>query len=167
MGEVYFLTPIKNHPGPESGAATMATALDVAAYILQRQGSMTSMKLQKLVYYCQAWSLVWDEEPLFKDRIQAWANGPVVPRLYEAHKGQYRVSRDSLGCGDPSTLTANQKDTIRKVLEFYGKQTAKWLIDLTHLEAPWKDARGNLRPGISSTAEITHEAMAEYYSGLQ
>ena len=35
---------------------------DVAAYILEKIGSMTTMKLQKLVYYSQAWSLVWDGE---------------------------------------------------------------------------------------------------------
>jgi hypothetical protein len=39
----------------------MASARDVAAYILSRQGRMTAMKLQKLVYYSQAWSVVWDE----------------------------------------------------------------------------------------------------------
>ena len=37
----------------------MASAHDVAAYILKKLGPMTAMKLQKLVYYCQAWSLVW------------------------------------------------------------------------------------------------------------
>ena len=58
----------------------MMTVLDVAAYILERQGSMTTMKLQKLVYYCQAWSLVWDERPLFDESIEAWANGPVLSR---------------------------------------------------------------------------------------
>jgi uncharacterized phage-associated protein len=49
----------------------MATAHDVAAYILRGQGEMTAMKLEKLVYYAQAWSLVWDEEPLFKERVEA------------------------------------------------------------------------------------------------
>ena len=58
----------------------MATAHDVAAYILQKKGEMTAMKLQKLVYYSQAWSVVWDERPLFHEKIEAWANGPVVPR---------------------------------------------------------------------------------------
>ena len=48
----------------------MTTALDVAAYILEKRGQMTAMKLQKLVYYAQAWSMVWDEEPLFADRIE-------------------------------------------------------------------------------------------------
>jgi uncharacterized phage-associated protein len=35
----------------------MASVLDVAQYILNRQGMMTTMKLQKLVYYVMAWSL--------------------------------------------------------------------------------------------------------------
>jgi uncharacterized phage-associated protein len=59
----------------------MASAHDVAAYILSRQGRMTAMKLQKLVYYSQAWSVVWDERPLFPEKIEAWANGPVVRDL--------------------------------------------------------------------------------------
>ena len=37
----------------------MASVYDVAAYILEKQGAMTTWKLQKLVYYSQAWSLVW------------------------------------------------------------------------------------------------------------
>ncbi len=53
----------------------MASCLDVAEYILREMGPVTAMKLQKLVYYSQAWSLVWDEEPIFEEEIQAWANG--------------------------------------------------------------------------------------------
>ncbi len=63
----------------------MATVFDVAAYILEQYSAIPTMKLQKLIYYCQAWSLVWDEEPLFSEDIEAWANGPVVRSLYEAH----------------------------------------------------------------------------------
>ena len=76
--------------------ATNCSALDVAAYILKRAGAMSTMKLQKLVYYSQAWSLVWDEEALFKDKICAWANGPVVPALFAAHKGKYRVEEGDI-----------------------------------------------------------------------
>ena len=64
----------------------MAQVNDVARYILERQsGSVSTMKLQKLVYYAQAWSLVWDEKPLFHVRIEAWANGPIVRELYDQH----------------------------------------------------------------------------------
>lgn len=69
----------------------MATVFDVAKYVLEHTGKITTMKLQKLVYYCQAWSLVWDEVPLFEEDFQAWANGPVCPELFERHKGRFEV----------------------------------------------------------------------------
>ena len=72
---------------------TMANVLDVAAYILKRKGSMTTWKLQRLVYYGQAWSLVRDDDALFPEEIEAWANGPVVRALYNAHRGKHRISR--------------------------------------------------------------------------
>ena len=58
---------------------------------------MSAMKLQKLIYYSQAWSLVWDDEPLFPERIEAWINGPVVPELYERHKGEFKVTAEIVG----------------------------------------------------------------------
>lgn len=57
----------------------MATVFDVAAYILEKKGEMTAWKLQKLVYYSQAWSLVWDQRPLFAERIEAWGQRASVP----------------------------------------------------------------------------------------
>ena len=66
----------------------MASVSDVASYMLNKLAPaetdriVTSWKLQKLVYYCQAWSLVWDERELFPERLEAWADGPVCPDLY-------------------------------------------------------------------------------------
>jgi len=61
----------------------MSSCFDVAKYILEKKKQMTAMKLQKLVYYSQAWSLVWDEKPLFDEPVEAWINGPMVPALYQ------------------------------------------------------------------------------------
>src|SRR5262249_33428533 len=126
------------------GKEVMTSAHDVAAYILQREGEMTTMKLEKLVYYCQAWSLVWDEEPLFDDRIEAWANGPVVPALFERHRGLFKVSEWRQG--DSRVLTDTQKETVKSVLRFYGQRPSQWLSDLTHREEPWLSARKGLAP---------------------
>jgi uncharacterized phage-associated protein len=142
----------------------MASVLDVAQYILQKQGVMSVMKLQKLVYYCQAWSLVWDEKPLFSENIEAWANGPVVRRLYDAHKGKFEIS--SLIKGDSDNLTPAQRETIDAVLGCYGDKTAQWLGDLTHLEAPWNIAREGIPPGRGCDNVISHACMHEYYSSL-
>lgn len=145
------------------------TVCDVAIYILTKHGEMTSMKLQKLVYYAQAWTIVWDELPLFSERIEAWANGPVVRELYEAHQGQFKVTSGSLKCfADISRLSEQQKENIDKVLEFYGNKTAQWLIDLSHMEDPWIEARRKegLKDGEKGSPIISHASMHEYYSGL-
>ncbi len=142
----------------------MATVHDVAAYVLQRQGRMTTWKLQKLVYYCQAWSLVWDERPIFDAEIQAWANGPVVRDLYDRHRGVFAVT--SWPDGDSTQLTDDERGTVDGVLEFYGLKTSQWLSDLTHSEKPWIEARGGLAPGERGSQPISLDSMHEYYSGL-
>lgn len=142
----------------------LATVFDVARYILEQRGPMTAMKLQKLVYYSQAWSLVWDERPLFNETIAAWANGPVCPDLYRAHAGNFMVSQ--LSRGDVSELDHVAIETIDAILEAYGEKESQWLSDLTHSERPWMDARGDTPPGDRCYNEISHAAMAEYYSSL-
>lgn len=142
----------------------MTNVYDVAAYILCKSGPITAMKLQKLVYYSQAWSLVWDEEPLFENEIQAWVNGPVVPDLYSQHRGCYVVS--NLPVGKPDALSPNEKDTIDKVVDFYSQYNPQQLSDLTHMEAPWRDARKGLSEGQRGERQITLDSMLEYYSSL-
>ena len=136
----------------------------VAAYILKKLGPMSAMKLHKLVYYAQAWSLVWIERPLFKHRIEAWANGPVVPYLYQKHRREFIINKWDLG--DPTKLPEQATKTVDAVLGFYGDKEPVWLSELTHLEKPWRDARSGLAPGESGSNEITHAAMAEYYGSL-
>ncbi|MDP3013951.1 MAG: DUF4065 domain-containing protein [Candidatus Subteraquimicrobiales bacterium] len=140
------------------------SVFDVAAYILKKCGLMTTMKLQKLIYYCQAWSLVWDEEPIFKEPIEAWASGPVVRRLYDCHRGKFKIR--TCAPGNPEHLTDTQKDTINAVLKYYGDKKSQWLSDLTHSEDPWKLARKGLGPSDRGDKVITHAGMMEYYSSL-
>ena len=139
------------------------TVHDVAAYILNKLGTMTAMKLQKLVYYCQAWSLVWDERPMFTEPIEAWSNGPVVRSLYDRHRGKFNVTKWD---GDPKRLDKDQRETIDAVLKFYGNKSSQWLSDLTHQERPWAEARWGIPLGERGNKQITHAAMMEYYSSL-
>jgi uncharacterized phage-associated protein len=143
----------------------MVSVNDVADYILEKQGSMSAMKLQKLVYYSQAWHLVWHDKPLFKERIEAWTNGPVCPVLYQKHKGCFTLEPGFFD-GNPELILKKSKNSIKKILDFYGPRDAQWLSELTHREAPWKDARVGIAADEIGTIEITHAAMAEYYHGL-
>lgn len=142
----------------------MATVFDVAAFILNNTGAMPAMKLHKLLYYCQAWSLVWDEEPLFNEPIEAWASGAVVRELYDAHQGLFKISKDDLSKGDPTVFTPTQRETIEEVLTSYGKKSTQWLSDLIHNEDPWSLARKGLQPNERGNKVISLASMAEYYS---
>ena len=143
----------------------MANVFDTAKYILEKSGSMSTMKLQKLCYYSQAWSLVWDDAPLFEEDFQAWANGPVCPELFFKTQGSYSVSANDETGGD-GDLTDDQIDTIEKVLEHYGNHNAQWLSQLTHMEDPWIKARKGIPSAAGCNNVITKESMALYYGGL-
>ncbi len=143
----------------------MVTAHDVAAYILGKQSPLSAMKLQKLVYYSQAWSTVWDDRPLFPERIEAWANGPVVRELYDLHRGQFDVR--SWPRGNPDALDEDQRSTVDAVLGYYGWRNAQTLSDMTHGEDPWRLAREGLPEGVRGNHEISLASMSEYYSSLQ
>ena len=57
----------------------MTSVFDIAKYILEKYESLPNMKLQKLVYYSQA-----------------WANGPVVEELYELLKGKFENAAQNI-----------------------------------------------------------------------
>lgn len=143
------------------------SVFDVAAYILSKLGSMTTMKLHKLLYYAQAWSLVWEENPLFKQSIEAWANGPVIRELFNFHRGLYTISVNDLNIGNPEKLSSNQREDIDDVLNFYGNKSAQWLIDQTHYERPWRNARVGLAANERGNTIIQLTDMMEYYSSLK
>ena len=143
----------------------MATVFDVAKYILQKRGRLSTMKLQKLCYYAQAWSLVWNDAPLFDEDFEAWANGPVCPELFAFSKGEFSVDSDEMK-GNIEHLSKKMKKSINKVLEYYGGKNAQWLSQLTHMEDPWIEARDGLPQGAKCNAVISKESMAMYYGGL-
>ena len=106
----------------------MVTVFDVSKYIVDELGEISTWKLQKLVYYCQAWSLVWDERPLFGSSIEAWANGPPACRdLYSLHKGQYSAG--------PKYPSGNRKAQILMRLT---TASGRRLISLFGTMAAWR-----------------------------
>lgn len=146
----------------------MLKALDVAHYFLNRVDRevgdvITNLKLQKLVYYAQAWSMVFRGEPLFDEPVQAWVNGPVVYSLWK----EYQAYEKAAIPDNPSVTQELQKDEI-KVLQVvwvtYGELSASKLWKLSHSEAPWNNAREGLAPHDSSQNPIDPDDMKNYYS---
>ncbi len=76
----------------------MASAYEVARCLVrlaahdEEPDYLTNLRLQKLLYYAQAWSLAMRDKPLFDDRIEAWPSGPVVPSVFDRFLGLGRRS---------------------------------------------------------------------------
>lgn len=144
----------------------MVKVFDVAKYVLEKCGEMSTWKLQKLCYYCQAWHYTWTEHRLIEESFQAWRNGPVCRELYEVLQGRFMISADEFNFGDATKLDDDEKESVDVVLEKYGEVEPYYLRELVHSESPWKETRGDLPADVNSDKEITLASMGEYYGSL-
>jgi uncharacterized phage-associated protein len=136
----------------------VANVFSIARYIRERLGALDAWKLQKLAYYVQAWSLVWRGRPAFAERIEAWKDGPVCPELREAQQRAGERLRAA------PVLSSEDQAHVDRVLASYGGMSSKELVQLSHDERPWQQARGDVPPDARTSAEITHAAMSAFYA---
>lgn len=123
---------------------------------------MTCMRLQKRVFYAQAWSLIVRHAPLFAERIEAWAYGPVVYELFQAHKGRFTVGQ--LPAGDVNKIPEELRTFLKNVLAHYSWMNGAELSALVQSEKPWKEAYENAWLNEKYPNEIKQEAMREFYT---
>lgn len=155
------------------GKNYMITIFDVANYFVMKSNSdtestITPLKLQKLCYYAQAWSMVWDGKELFKEDFQAWVHGPANYELFKKYQGFFRneVITYVDYRFDPNIFSEEQLETLDIVWNEYGKYTGSYLEQLTHQEEPWKKTRGTASPGEACSKIIPKEMIKEYYSKI-
>jgi len=137
----------------------VTSVFDFAAEIQARLGSVDAFRLNKLVYYVQAWSLAWRNRPAFHERIEAWRHGPVAKDLWVDI-----THHSSRQLGNASRLSVDDLELVERVLIHYGQMSSDALIKLTHAEEPWKKARGSLPATAASSEEIPVHAMRDFYA---
>lgn len=144
---------------------TVDQVADTLIHLARERGltDVSNLKLQKLLYYAQAWNLVFTGEPLFAEDIQAWVHGPVVPRVFRRFKALGWSTIESPVCPHHN---ARLSGYLKSILTAYGALGATQLERLTHSEDPWKIARKGLPPDVSSNAVIAHKDMKTYYLGI-
>jgi uncharacterized phage-associated protein len=131
------------------------------AFSHQHGDPVSNLKLQKLLYYAQAWQLAIHDEPLFSDPIQAWVHGPVVPSVYRRYKDwAWKPIEDNPVFPE---LDQTAQEHLAEVMSIYGTMTAYGLELLTHEETPWRNARGQLAVDEPSNAVISLEDMKTFY----
>lgn len=145
------------------------SANEIAAWFLgnidrEAGDSITHLKLQKLVYYAQAWSLALRDTPLFEEDLQAWAHGPVAESVYQTYRGS---GWDALPPPEQAPeIDPEVAEHLSSILATYGDFSAKHLERMTHAEAPWLEARGDLPLEASSKSPISKGLMGRFYKDL-
>jgi uncharacterized phage-associated protein len=122
---------------------------------------VSNLKLQKLLYYAQAWYLALNDHALFDERIEAWVHGPAVPPVYGDFK-QWSWQPITMNV-DPPNLEEGVVAHLNEVMDAYGGFSAYELERLTHDEDPWRNARQGLAPDEPSHMVISHDDMRRYY----
>jgi uncharacterized phage-associated protein len=146
---------------------------DIADYFIALSNEtgnlITNLKLQKLVYYTQAWHIAMHETPIFEEEFEAWIHGPVLPTLFYQYKGTYYrpIERDDLNGDSLDFLRKKFGKTLSNLLEnvveeYFGMEPYA-LEQTTHAEKPWLDARKGLPQDAPSNAVISKNSMKNYY----
>lgn len=123
--------------------------------------AVTHLKLQKLVYYAEAWFLANFDRPLTTRNFEAWAHGPVVRDLYAKYRDH---SWDALPPEAGAQPTKEIQEFLAAVYDEYGQFSAKHLERMTHQEDPWKNARGGLPPEAASKTVIPKLEIRNFYA---
>jgi len=121
----------------------MRTASEVAKQIIllaqKEEGlvnTLSPLKLQKLLFYSQAWYAANKDERLFDDDIVAWKHGPVIQDVYHEYKGY--GSQDLKQVKVDVKRNASLAKDLKPILEVYGNMSAYELVARTHKEEVWR-----------------------------
>jgi len=158
------------------------SCLDVGKYIIDITGPISKLKLSILLYYCQAWSVVWDEKPLFSEGIYCSGAGPYCTKLFETVSPDKMIVSASDLKENIQEISEEQKETIDAVIDYYKKFYDNdnddccymSLSDISTSEEPFRLVYEECSPKTSyadhikylRTKEITLSSMLEYYENL-
>lgn len=145
------------------------TAVDVAAYILDLAASeeepelVSHLRLQKILYYAQGWSLGMRGRELFGDPIEAWTDGPVVRSVYKVAWTSKHSPVAPSSLRRARELGADDQQFVASVWQAYRQFSAVSLRDMTHQEEPWLKAREGLVGPVPSDRIIEVDVMRDYF----
>lgn len=145
-------------------------SIDLVNYILYKYGPMSHLKLQKLLFYCDAYHLAYFDAELVNDKFEAWVHGPVSKKVFDFLKDKSLLYADLHFSGDAEhtmssylKLTTDQRDLIDDVLSVLSLWSGMQLETATHREKPWQEMRVDLGIGDKCNREISKETTKVFY----
>lgn len=154
----------------------MATGMEVANYVVQYYNDnkaktdsnfkpLTNLKLQKVLYFIQGWSLTKFEKPIINNDevFEKWKYGPVIRSVYREFKSQgadelispmgiATIENDDVKFETPMLKEDDPKKgtELDKLIYNLLQQSASVLVSETHREDPWHDSKEEIESGITN-----------------
>ena len=160
------------------GEAMSITATHVANYLIKKslkenKHFLDLLRINKMTYLCFGWASAITGEYLFKDRIEAWRLGPVIPNLYHQfkHYGVRFIEEPSKEINfatlETYVDTVDKKEVGKEIIKIIDKVWATYkglrastLIELTHTKGtPWSQVYESYDKGT----EIKKESIKAFY----
>ena len=147
----------------------MLNSIDVANFFIDLAKSdpyndMTNIRVNKMLFFAQGWSLVRRGKPLFKEDLRAWQYGPVVPSVYKAFQpcGNQKIV-DFSGKFDPDKFSSEEIELLLDVSREYDKYSTTKLVNMTHEKGtPWQQVYREHESKV-----ITKESILQYFETLE
>ena len=141
----------------------MYSALLVAKHIIRRcdelRRTISNLKLQKILYFVQAEFLVDTGRPCFREAIEAWSFGPVVPEVYREYKVYGSANIPVRAANGADFISQEDQRMINTMVDQCAAYSASQLVEITHHQDPCKSA---YKPGLNR--EITQESIRRYFA---
>ena len=156
----------------------MYNVLDIARYVInysnEKDYGISNLKLQKILYFIQAYFLMVskDRQPCFKEDIEAWDFGPVVQEVYQEFKQYGSGSIPTIDsyvefsgwdthrvAFDDGVINDQDKQFVKEIVDKFSRYSATDLVRLTHNQDPWKNAYHPCENNV-----ITNESIKEYFN---
>lgn len=160
----------------------MYRALQIANYIikiaLDKGEVVTNLHLQKILYYLQVNELVTVGTPLFRDDMEKWRLGPVVPNVYHEYKGSGSQPISDIEkeiVFDDETMEVkfiefnenhielSDREKTNPLITKLLNENAFTLVDKTHEHEPWKSVEPRIYNG-EKELKYTHEELIDYFT---
>ena len=153
----------------------MMSAKELAKYIIStikermtdiqpEEFDVTPLKLQKLLYYCQGYSLALTGKPAFKDKVEAWRYGPVIDSVYQ----EYKKYTGGIIPYNDITVSEVPDEALRSIVDLVladkGHYSGEALARMTHNEPTWENSYSGSFGGVYVNAEISQSSMKNYFS---
>ena len=141
----------------------MYTAINIAKYIIsyyyEHKRTVSNLKLQKLLYFIQAEFLVAKGERCFKEKIEAWDFGPVVPEVYKKYQMYGGANIPVFKTLEYGYISPDDKKLIDGILDECAPYSAAALVEITQNQRPWKVAY------YGDDKEVRPDLIKEYFGG--